>query len=81
MNARDRELMDRDLHAARLRNLEDDPPELGETAEDYCARMVRVHGTTYTEAAAERYEGAQERERLAVKAAERVLMRFRRPAG
>lgn len=71
---------DRDIHRARLANLEDDPPELGESAEAYLARMIHEHGATYRDAAAERYRGHAQREAHAVTDAARELMRFRKPA-
>lgn len=72
MNTRD------DLHAARMANLE--PPDLGETLAEYVGRMIHEHGTTYQDAAAERYRGHAQREARAVKAAARELARFRKPA-
>lgn len=73
----DRDNMDRDIHRARLANL--DPVEFGESRGEYLARMIREHGTTYTDAAAERYAGAAEREARAVKDAARELRRFMLP--
>jgi len=69
--------VEEDIHRERLANLE--PPELGELLDEYLARMVRENGTTYTEAAVERYQGAPDREALAVKDAGRELRRFKLP--
>lgn len=40
-------------HRARLANLADDLPELGEALAEYVARIVREFGTTYRDAARE----------------------------
>lgn len=73
MNTRD------DLHAARLANLEDDPPDLGETLEAYLARMIDRHGSTYEAAATERHRGHAQREARAEDAARHELARLMRP--
>ena len=72
--------VEQDIHRARLANLQDDPPELTETLGEYVARMIRVHGTTYAEAAAERYQGATKREASAKAAARMAIANaMRRP--
>jgi hypothetical protein len=74
MTGRTPEQVEEDIHRARLANLE--PPELGESLEDYCARMVRVHGTTYRSAAVEFFMGQRKREGVALRTARKVLKAF-----
>lgn len=71
------EQVDEDIHRARLANLE--PVDLGESLEEYVARMVCEHGSSYDEAARERYQGDTKREAAAQKAAARELQRFMLP--
>lgn len=67
------------IHASRLANLADDPPELGERLTEYVGRITREFGTTYANAARELHQRTAGREARAAAGALAAVNKAMKP--
>jgi len=79
MSAPDRPYTTPDIHRARLANLADDPPELGEGLAEYVGRITREFGTTYADAARELHQRTTGREARAAAGALAAVNKAMKP--